>query len=218
MDTNKSKKTGKIRAQNSQKILLAAESEFVKHGYKGTSLQRIADAAELPKANLLYYFSNKAKLYNALLESIVQRWDEFFNDITEEDDPKETLEAYIRLKIKQAIDYPTPSKIFTTEIIQGAPNMSDDLRHYVHSNLKTSNKIIESWIEQGKMNEVDPEQLFFLIWSSTQFYADFETQILMIRGNKKYQPEDINRISNFLCHTILSGCGLTASHPLSKKK
>ena len=103
MSVTKKYKPGKIREQNSQKILQAAEVEFVKHGYKGTSMQSISDAAGLPKANLHYYFTNKAKLYNAVLEDIVQRWNEVLTDITEDDDPTETLEFYIRTKVQLAI-------------------------------------------------------------------------------------------------------------------
>ncbi|MGL1957574.1 MAG: TetR/AcrR family transcriptional regulator [Colwellia sp.] len=210
----KQSKKGRIRAENNQKILTAAEIEFVKHGYKGTSIQSISEAAGLPKANILYYFTNKAKLYNTLLKNIVLRWNALFTDITEDDDPTETLELYIRTKVEQAITYPNASKIFATEIIQGAPNLSEylrtDLRHWLNANCK----IIESWIEQGKMDRVDPEQLFFLIWSSTQHYADFKTQVLTLYDKREYQPEDIERICRFLCQMILSGCGLTPSHKL----
>ena len=153
-------KPGKIREHNSQKILEAAECEFVKHGYKGTSMQSIADAAELPKANVHYYFKSKAKLYNAVLEDILQRWNEVLAEMSEEGDPAETLENYIRAKVDLSIRFPQASKIFATEIIQGAPNLKEhirtDLRHWVRS--KT--KIIETWIEQGKMTAVDPCLLY----------------------------------------------------------
>lgn len=215
MEQNKKKIA---RAENSQKILDAAENEFVKHGYKGTTIQSISDAAGLPKSNIHYYFTNKAKLYNELLMSIVQRWNENFTNVTVDDDPTETLESYIRTKVKQAILYPNASKIYATEIIQGAPNMSEFLRTDTRTWLKTNCKIIESWIEQGKMDKVDPQQLFFLIWSSTQHYADFETQISAISDETKYKSGDIEHISQFLCHMILSGCGLTPKHKQSHKQ
>ena len=214
VSVTKKYKPGKIRELNSQKILHAAEVEFVKHGYKGTSMQSISDAAGLPKANLHYYFTNKAKLYNAVLADIVQRWNEVLADITVEDDPAETLEFYIRTKVDLAIRYPNASKIFATEVIQGAPNVKAYLKTELRTWLKAKTKIIETWIEQGKMAKVDPEHLFFMIWSTTQHYADFEAQILTITNKLEYEAEDIERISRFLCHMILTGCGLTPSKPL----
>ena len=47
-------KGGRIRQQNTLVILEAAEQEFAANGYKGTSMQAIADRAGLPKANLHY--------------------------------------------------------------------------------------------------------------------------------------------------------------------
>ncbi len=214
MSVTKKYKPGKIREQNSQKILHAAEVEFVKHGYKGTSMQSISDAAGLPKANLHYYFTNKSKLYNAVLADIVQRWNEVLADISVNDDPAETLEFYIRTKVDLAIRYPNASKIFATEVIQGAPNVKDYLRTELRTWLKAKTKIIETWIEQGKMSRVEPEHLFFMIWSTTQHYADFESQILTITNKLEYEAEDVERISRFLCHMILTGCGLTPSNPL----
>lgn len=214
MSVTKKYKPGKIREINSQKILKAAEEEFVKHGYKGTSMQSISDAAGLPKANLHYYFNNKSKLYNAVLEEIVQRWNAVLTDITVDDDPAETLEFYIGKKVEMAIQYPNASKIFATEIIQGAPNLKEYLRTDLRSWLRTKAKIIEAWIEQGKMSRVDPEHLFFMIWSTTQHYADFETQILTITNKLEYEADDIEYISRFLCHMILTGCGLTPTHKL----
>lgn len=202
-------KPGKIREHNSQKILDAAEREFVKHGYKGTSMQSIADAAELPKANVHYYFKSKQKLYSAVLEEILERWNEVIADMSADGDPAETLENYIRAKVDLSIRFPHASKIFATEIIQGAPNLKDHLRTEMRQWVREKVKIIESWIAQGKLApEVDAEHLIFMIWSTTQHYADFETQVLTITNKLEYEAEDIQKISDFLCHMILSGCGL----------
>lgn len=53
------KPAGRIRQQNEEIILKAAEDEFARHGFKGTSMNAIALKAGLPKANLHYYFTNK---------------------------------------------------------------------------------------------------------------------------------------------------------------
>ena len=64
---NQVKKTGNIRAKSKVKILTAARTEFVLQGYRGATVQSIADRAELPKANFLYYFKNKENIYHAVL-------------------------------------------------------------------------------------------------------------------------------------------------------
>lgn len=211
---NKKYKPGKIREQNSSKILHAAENEFVKHGYKGTSMQSISDAAGLPKANVHYYFQSKSKLYNEVLKDITRRWNDILDDMTEDGDPVEILELYIRAKVELSVQYPNASKIFATEIIQGAPNLKDYIRTDMRQWVRSKTRIIESWIEQGKMKAVDPEHLIFMIWSTTQHYADFETQVLTITNKIEYEEDDVEKISRFLSHMILTGCGLTPSNPL----
>ena len=206
-------KTGKIREQNRKNILAAAEDSFVKNGFKGTSMQSIADAAELPKANVLYYFKSKQALYLAVLDEIVRRWDESIEDMSEGDDPAEVLGKYIRAKVDLAIQYPNASKIFALEIIQGAPNLQDHLRINLRTWVRDKTKIIQSWIDQGKMKAVDPEHLIFMIWSTTQHYADFDTQILTVTNKLEYDELDVQRIKDLLCTIILGGCGLSASAP-----
>ncbi|MCG6489291.1 TetR family transcriptional regulator, partial [Vibrio parahaemolyticus] len=71
--------SGEIRRRNQELILQAAADEFVKHGYKGTSVQAIADRVNLPKANILYYFKSKTGLYKALLQDILTLWNEGFS-------------------------------------------------------------------------------------------------------------------------------------------
>jgi TetR/AcrR family transcriptional regulator len=149
------------------------------------------------------------RLLTLTRSNVFQRWNKVLTDITEDNDPTETLECYIRTKVQLAISYPNTSTIFATEIIQGAPNVNEYLRTDLRIWLKAKTKIIETWIEQGKMNKVDPQHLFFMIWSTTQHYADFETQILIITNKLEYEADDVERISRFLCHMILTGCGLT---------
>lgn len=78
--------------------------------------------------------------------------------------------------------------------------------------VREKSKVFQVWMDQGKIkNAVDPVQLIFLIWSSTQHYADFETQVLTIMNRAEYEEEDIAKTSQFLSAIILNGLGLQAS-------
>lgn len=208
MSSDKAQKSGKIRAENLKNILEAAELSFVQHGYKGTSMQAIADAAGLPKANVLYYFKSKQALYTQVLEKISTRWDETLEHITEADEPAETLARYIANKVDLAIRYPNASKIFATEIIHGAPHLKDHLRNTLRQWVREKTRVMDAWVAQGKMAQVNTEHLIYMIWSTTQHYADFETQILTVSNKQDYDDEDVVAIKRFLIHMILTGAGL----------
>lgn len=206
--TTKKYKTGKIRERNSEQILIAAEQEFVLHGYKGTSMQSIADRAQLPKANIHYYFKNKSNLYLAVLENITETWNEALEDMSADMDPAIVLSRFIDAKVKLSYTNPNGSKIFAMEIIQGAPHVKDHISAEQRQWVKEKADVIQSWIDQGKMRAVDPTHLIFLIWSSTQHYADFNTQVLEIMNRREYDEQEIAKISYFLKDMILTGCGL----------
>ncbi|TQV86200.1 TetR family transcriptional regulator [Exilibacterium tricleocarpae] len=207
-EPSKKYRTGKIRERNVEQILAAAEHEFVLHGFKGASIQAIADRAGLPKANIHYYFQNKLTLYNAVLENIIDLWNSLLDEMSEDDDPALVLEALIRKKVELSYTHPRASKIFAMEIIQGAPRLKDYIRSDLRQWLRERTRVIDSWMAQGKMNRVDPTHLIFLIWSSTQHYADFDAQVLTLLNQAEYEAEDIEHISRTLSNIILKGCGL----------
>ncbi|MBB3169490.1 TetR/AcrR family transcriptional regulator [Simiduia aestuariiviva] len=205
-------KAGKIREDNLANILSAAEEEFVQHGFRGASIQAIADRAGLPKANVHYYFKSKSNLYVTILNNIITLWNDFFDTITEDDDPAEALDAFIRKKVALSYSHPRASKLFAMEVIQGAPHLKDYFRSDMRTWVRARAQVMESWIAQGRMGKVDPVQVIFLIWSSTQHYADFDTQVLTIMNRAEYEHDMVENIANFLSQVILTGCGLTPPH------
>jgi AcrR family transcriptional regulator len=58
------------RARREQIVALTVEL-VAEHGYRGTSLQRIADAAEISKAAVLYHFPSKDAVIAAAYEHVI---------------------------------------------------------------------------------------------------------------------------------------------------
>lgn len=210
--SNGEKPAGRIRQKNEEAILAAAEEEFARHGFKGTSMNTIAQRVGLPKANLHYYFSNKLGLYVAVLSNILELWDSTFNHLTVDDDPAVALAAYIRAKMEFSRRYPQASRVFAMEIISGGECLSEHFSQDYRTWFSGRAAVFQAWIDAGKMDAVDPVNLIFLIWSSTQHYADFATQIGFVTGRKRLSRQDFSDASDNLIRIILKGCGLT---PLS---
>ncbi|WP_233998845.1 TetR/AcrR family transcriptional regulator [Microbulbifer pacificus] len=202
------KRPGKIRTRNRERILMAAEEEFALNGFRGTTIQRIAERAELPKSNVLYYFSNKERLYTALFDTITGRWNAMLESIKPEDDPAMTLARFIKAKVEMSRTHPLASRLFAMEVIQGAPVLKEHLRTNMRDWVRDRSRVMQQWVDEGRMAPVDPVQLILLIWSSTQHYADFQTQILVIENKAEYTREDFDHAAKFLIEVILRGCGL----------
>jgi TetR/AcrR family transcriptional regulator len=205
----KKESVGQIRKKNMELILTAAKTEFVIYGFQGTSIKRIAERASIPRANIHYYFKDKTDLYQQVLTEIIISWNTSFDTLSIDDDPKVILTAYIHEKIMHAKHDPDGSKIFASEVIHGAPILKDYLHTEFKQWLDEKITIIETWIKQGKIDAINPYHLLFLIWSSTQHYADFNVQVFAAFGKETMNDDDFDDVVKSLTTIILKGCGLT---------
>jgi TetR/AcrR family transcriptional regulator len=209
IDAHRSRKVaGRIRQKNEQLILAAAEEEFARHGYKGATVNSISQRAGLPKANVHYYFNNKLELYAAVLSGIIELWDSTLNELHADDDPATVLPAYIAAKMRFSREFPLASRIFAIEMINGAPNLegyfNDEYREWFRGRME----VFRAWAAQGKIAPIDPAHLIFLLWSSTQHYADFACQINASLGKESLTEEDYEAATRTLTQLVLRGIGV----------
>jgi TetR/AcrR family transcriptional regulator len=199
---------GNIRLKNKAIIFSAAKKEFVTFGFKGASIKRMAERANIPRANIHYYFKDKTDLYQQLLSNIIEVWNRDYDTLDSDNEPKQALTDYIRAKVMHSKDDPDASRIFASELIHGAPVLHD----YLHSDFKvwlnSKVAVIDSWVEQGKIDKVNPQHLLFLIWSSTQHYADFNVQVVAALNKETMDDDDFEAVVSSLTQIILKGCGI----------
>ena len=207
MIKTKKNKDGRIGAQNKALILSAAEKEFALNGYKGARIQQVADRANLPKTNVLYYFKSKHELYTAVLEQILTLWNSAFDVADVDDDPALVLARYIAEKMEISRTKPEASKIFALEIINGAPNLNLFFKEQHVKWMDGRVAVIQQWIDEGKIHTPDPHFLLYNIWACSQHYADFSAQITELQG-KEMDEEEYSRATKALISLVLKGCGL----------
>ena len=196
------------RASIERRILEAAESVFAEAGFNGATTAEIARRAGIPKANLHYYFNTKEELYQQVLTGIVNTWLHTADEITADADPARALSHYIMAKIDLARERPIPSRVFANEVIHGAPHLGTYLSSELRNWVEAKAKVMRGWIAAGKMREVDPKHLLFMIWASTQTYADFASQISAVLGRDQMTPQEYKAVSRQVTDIILKGCGL----------
>lgn len=171
------KKPSRIQMRNRSLILDAALDLFSIHGFRGATLDQIAEAAGLSKPNILYYFSGKEEIHVTLLNQLMETWLDPLVEMDADGDPLSELLAYVHRKLDMARDLPRESRLFAGEIIQGAPRMLPHLEAGLKPLFDEKCAVIQRWIDAGKLAPVDPRHLIFSIWSTTQHYADFDTQV-----------------------------------------
>ncbi|WP_151671695.1 TetR/AcrR family transcriptional regulator [Nitrincola schmidtii] len=198
----------KIRQDNSDHILKVAERLFSDNGYSGTTISAIAKEAGLPKANVLYYFHTKDALYKRVLSNILSIWMLSMNDMTEDQHPRDALRNYIVKKIRQSKEHPHASRIFAAEILHGAPYLREQLETDLKEQFQTTCQVFRHWISKQWMDPINPEHLMFMLWSSTQAYADFQVQSSIMLSKTELDDQDFNEGADLLVRLVLKGCGI----------
>ncbi|MDX7949903.1 TetR/AcrR family transcriptional regulator [Lichenihabitans sp. Uapishka_5] len=171
-----------IRTGHEDAILAAAEAVFAERGFSGATTAEIAARAGLPKANLHYYFATKAELYRQVLKGVLTAWLSAAEAFEADAPPAEVLGRYIGAKMDLARQRPQGSRIFASEILRGAPEIQDFLETTLRDWVESRGAVVRRWIEAGALKPVEPRTLFFMIWATTQHYADFAHQIATLNG------------------------------------
>ncbi len=193
------------RKQSEKLILRVAEEVFAERGFTGATITEIAQRAALPKTNIHYYFANKKKLYQRVIEDVFTEWLEAAEEFADIDDPHAALAAYINAKMDLARNRPNGSKVWANEIIHNAPIIRKYLESHLTEWAASREKWIRKWIQQGRLRPIEPRYLLYLIWATTQHYADFNTQIEVLNGGRRLSDDEFERAKQTVRSIILNG-------------
>jgi TetR/AcrR family transcriptional regulator len=181
----KTQRRTRIQEEKEERILEAALDVFSAHGFRGSTVDQIAEVAGLSKPNLLYYFRTKEAMHRALIDRVLFTWLEPLRAFDAMGDPESEIRSYIRRKLEMARDFPRASRLFANEILQGAPHIEDELKGPLKSLVDEKAAVIRAWSKAGKIAKCDPYHLIFSIWSTTQHYADFDVQVRAVLGKDR---------------------------------
>ena len=171
-----------IRAANRSAILNAATVLFAEKGFEGTRVADIAERAQLPKANVYYYFASKDELYAEILVGVSKGWEGALKLFAEEADPEQAFMAYIDAKLAFSREHSLQSRLFANEVIHGAKRLSVEHRRRIKQLTDTTVLVIEAWMRAGKLQSMDARALLFGLWGMTQFYADYAPVVELVLG------------------------------------
>jgi TetR/AcrR family transcriptional regulator len=195
----------RIQREKQDVILDAALDVFSLHGFRGATIDQIAEAAGMSKPNLLYYFSSKEEIHRRLLEDMLDLWLDPLREFDAGGDPVSELRSYIRRKLEMARDFPRQSRLFANEMLQGAPHAIDVLEGELKALVDDKARVIECWMHEGKIVRTDPYHLIFSIWATTQHYADFDVQVRAVLGPARGGDARFEDAARYLEGLFLNG-------------
>lgn len=199
---------GSIRERNQAIILKAAEQVFAKKGFNGATTAEIARKAGVPKPNLHYYFGTKQQLYDSVIENILDLWLGAMDEIQPDANPAQAIGHYIQNKIRASRDWPDSSRLWAIEVIGGGRHVSGFMKGRLRDLVREKGKVLARWAAEGRMDPVDPAHLMFMIWASTQTYADFAAQIAAVLDKDTVDDAVFRAAEETVVRIVLKGCGI----------
>ena len=121
--------------------------------------------------------------------------------------PAEGLGAYIDAKMEISRKHPAGSKVWASEVMHRAPVIQDYLETTLAEWTEGRAQIIERWIEEGRMDPVNPRHLLYMLWATTQHYADFGHQIETLNGGEPLTDAQWEEAKASVKQIILRGIG-----------
>jgi TetR/AcrR family transcriptional regulator len=195
----------RIQREKRELILEAALEVFSMHGFRGSTIDQIAEAAGMSKPNLLYYFRRKEDIHETLIQRLLDTWLAPLRELDNVGDPLTELRGYIRRKLEMARDYPRESRLFANEILQGAPRIKSMLEGDMKALVDEKAEVIKGWMRDGKIAPTDPWHLIFSIWATTQHYADFDVQVRAVLGPDRGSDGRFEDAARYLEQLFLDG-------------
>jgi TetR/AcrR family transcriptional regulator len=199
----------RIQEAKEEQILEAALEVFSMHGFRGATIDQIAEVAGMSKPNLLYYFRTKETMHKALIERVLDTWLDPLREFDAEGNPEAEIRSYIRRKLEMARDFPRESRLFANEVLRGAPLIEDELKGPLKQLVDEKAEVIRAWAKAGKIAKCDPYHLIFSIWSTTQHYADFDVQVRAVLGQEKSGDGRSEDAARYLEQLFMGGLAIS---------
>ena len=178
-------KTTRIQEANRRILLEAALDVFSAYGFRGTTIDQIAEKAGMSKPNLLYYFKRKQDIYVSVLEETLEEWLQPLHELDPKGDPVEELRRYITRKIEMSAKKPgSVAPVCQRNPARRTGHQGVSAPRSLKKLVDEKAAVIRQWVSEGRLAPIDPYHLIFMIWATTQHYADFDVQVRAILGRK----------------------------------
>lgn len=193
------------RSQNS--ILAAARDEFAQHGLGGARMDRIAERAGVNKRLIYYYFEDKDRLFQAVLEQA-------YRHIRDEErqlnllavKPAEAVRRLVEFTWDYYLANPEFLSLLNSENLQSARHLQNSRRAREMNSplIATLGEILERGRKEGTFRGgVDPLQLYVSIAGLAYFYLSNHFTLSAIFGRDLMTAKAKNERLTHMCDVIL---------------
>ena len=145
------------RSDKRERILLAAERIFARHGFFAARVSEIAKEAGVADGTIYLYFKSKDDLLISLFEQLMTQVNEALRAAVEKvNSPREQLRAFVKEYLQLVHDEPTAAEVLTIELRQSSKFMKEYENPQFADFLRLLGGIIAAAQEAGELDSSIP--------------------------------------------------------------
>ncbi|MEY3637743.1 MAG: HTH-type transcriptional repressor NicS [Pseudomonadota bacterium] len=209
MSVQKSLPTTKTRdAERSRAVILnAALEEFALFGLGGARIDRIAERSNLNKRLIYYYFTDKDRLFQAVLESAYEQIRESEKKLNLQSlQPATAIRTLVEFTWNYYLEHPEFLTLLNSANLHKARHIQES------SNVRALNspliELLGEILEKGRLagefrGGIDPVQLYVSIAGLSYFYLSNNSSLSAIFGRDLMSPRAKSERLSHMCEVIL---------------
>jgi TetR/AcrR family transcriptional regulator len=191
-----------------ERILTAAESLFAEHGFDAVSMNTIAEAAGVSKANVFHHFISKNDLYLAVLRNACRDSTQHLDDLGKDNDHEtlaERLPQFARAHLESLLEHAQVARLMLRELLSDNPRHGQELAEKVYGE-KFSRfvSILRAGQQAGELRtDIDPAMVATMLLGANVFF--FESREVLRHFPDVTFTQQPERYSMMLADILLHG-------------
>ena len=162
------------------RILAAATDLFARHGFDHVSMNAVADAAGVSKANIFHHFKSKDELYIRSLSQACEASRSTLDEMAASDGAAwPRIQRFVEQHLNHMIENSRDSRLILREVVENRPGTAQRLAQEVfRENFNGLVAIIRDCQQEGALRaDVDPVFISTLLLGANVFF--FQSQEVM---------------------------------------
>jgi AcrR family transcriptional regulator len=191
-----------------QRILDAAQNEFVQHGFSGARLDNIAEQANTNKRMVVYHFHSKKELYIAVLERVYGEIRDIEKQLQLQGlPPREAMALLTGFTFDYHHKHPDFCRLVSIENIHQARHIADS--DIIRQRNRSVIEVVEGILARGIADQVfhaqaDAIDVHMLISSLCFYRVSNRHTFACLFGRDLTQPEHAARHRQIIIDTVLA--------------
>ncbi len=171
-----------------QIIIEKSRELFGRFGFKKTTMDDIANACEIGKSTLYYYFENKQDIFKSVIrkefEMFIERMSKILSGIQE---PHEKLRAFVLARVTRVEEVSSYYSTMKDEYMEHYAFIEEERKAFISWEIETIKSILDLGIQKGIFKDMDTEITATVIafalkgleypWIIRQYMIDIEKAV-----------------------------------------